>query len=215
VRSETWFHHSKLPFQKVWLLVWCWQNKKSIGATKDIVGVSYPTINRWFSRLRQALPVISGQLSELVEMDESFFGKRRYGKQHLVIGAIERKTRKIRLKLIKQRDRATLEEFALQYIVGGSQINTDTWWAYNELRWIGFRHTFHNHSIGQFSETNQIESLWSAIKRHLRTVYRNLSFSAVDLQDILKEWENRQNNPRLFYNVSNYLKATACSGLVK
>lgn len=212
VRSVTWFHHSKLSFQKIWLLIWCWQKKKSIGSTKDIVGTSYPTIRRWFRSFRIVLPHSKIALCGDIECDESFFGRRKYGHQTMVIGAIERHGRKIKLAVIKDRDKTTLEDFIETSIDIGSRVTTDAWFAYNEIDLLGYEHDYCNHSKGHFGPTNNIENLWSVIKRHIRSLYNNLSIR--DLTEILKEWENRQNNPELFYTVDNYLKVTVCSRLV-
>lgn len=210
VRAETWLKNSKLSFQKIWLIVWCWQKKRGIGATKDIAGVSYPTIRKWFRKMRQRLPRASkDKLSGIVEIDESFFGKRKYGHQTLVVGAIERNTRKLKLKIIQDRERNTLEQFTLGNVALGSKITTDYWRAYDELFLYGYSHTRCNHSIGHFGDTNLIENMWGVMKRHMRSLYHNLAIP--DLEYILVEWENRQNNPELFYTVDNYLGYQACS----
>ena len=211
VRSETWFRGSKLSFQKIWLIIWCWQKKKGIGVAKDISGVSYPTIRSWFRKLRRTLPRSHGsKLSGIIEVDESFFGKQKYGRQTIVIGAIERETRRLRLQIIKDRRRRTLERFTLQNVAFGSNVLTDYHEGYNELFLFGYDHRRCNHSIGHFGDTNIIENMWGVIKRHLISLYCNLSIT--DLKYILIEWENRQNNPDLFCTVDNYLKSRACSG---
>ena len=46
-------------------------------------------------------------------------------------------------------------------------------------------------------------------KKALRYIYRDPTFNLNDLELILRGWENRHNNPDLFYNEDNYLK-TAC-----
>ncbi len=217
VRAETWFRGSKLSFQKIWLIIWCWQKKRGIGATRDIVGVTYTTIRRWFRRLRKQLPRHNKEkLAGVIEIDESFFGRRRYGRQTIVIGAIERhKTmgrRRVRLKIIPDRERETIEPFVENNVEVGSLTLTDCLWSYNELELLGYDHEFCNHSKGHFGPTNLIENLWSVTKRHIRSLYNNLSAS--DLEYILVEWENRQNNPELFYTVEDYLKGAACSALV-
>ena len=73
---------------------------KSVGTTVDIVGVSYPTVRRWFRRFRALVPQSTLQLSGIVEVDESFFGKQKYGSQTIVVGAIERDTRRVRLQIV-------------------------------------------------------------------------------------------------------------------
>jgi hypothetical protein len=51
------------------------------------------------------------ELSGIVEVDESFFGKQKYGRQTMVVGAIERDTRRLRLQVIPDRAQDTLELF--------------------------------------------------------------------------------------------------------
>ncbi len=225
VKSETNFKHSNLSYQQIYLIIWCWQQKKSVGTIRDIVGISYPTINKWLTKLRGLLPRDQTKLSGIVEMDESFFGRMRFKTKlksgevksfKLVVGAIESDTRRVRLSMVQERDRETLEQFVLENITAGSHINTDAWGAYSELYLLGYTHDICNHSIGHFGPTNHIENLWGVIKRHLRSVYANrLNFSAQELNLILNEWQIRHNRPALMYNVSNYLNYAACSGLFK
>lgn len=154
---------------------------------------------------------LSLKLHKLVEIDESFFGKRRFGRQHCVIGAIERNTRKIKLELIDNRHKETIERFILNNVEQDSTVYTDSFHSYNDLNIIGYNHIDCNHSKGIFGPTNMIENLWSVIKRSLRNIHKTLSFNKEDLKYILIEWENRQNNPELFYNIDNYLKKCVCS----
>lgn len=216
VKSETWFRNSKLSFRQIWLITWCWQNKQSIGSTRRLCGISYPTVGKWFNKLRKALaqlPQPTDKLSGVVEIDESFFGKRCFGEQKIVVGAIESDTGRIRLQIIPNRERDTLESFVLDNVEGGSHILTDALPSYNELKWIGYTHDFCNHSIGHFGLTNHIENLWGVIKRHLRYLYGHLTLP--DLNLILREWEIRRNRPDIMYNVTNYLRVTVCSGLLE
>ena len=216
VKSETNFRYSNLSYRQIYALIWCWQNKQSIGSIRQIVRLSYPTVHKWLDKLRSLLPEDKSKLSGLVEIDESFFGKMKFTKSggfKLVVGAIERDSRKVKLEIVTNREQSTLEDFVLNTVEGGSQVNTDCWYGYNDLSWIGYTHEQYNHSKGHFSGTNHIESLWSVIKRHIRSVYGKLS--QVDLKLILREWEARQNRPELMYNVSNYLNAVVCSGLLQ
>ena len=210
VKSETIFKNSKLSFQNIWVLIWCWQNNQSIGTAKFLTGLSYLSVRNWYRKLRNALPDHSGDVLEgIVELDESFFGKQKYGKQCCVIGAIERdKTlgkRRVKLEIIADRYRDTIEKFVLDNVKIGSTTFSDSHGSYTELYLYGYKHSACNHNRGYFGPTNLIENLWGVIKRQVRRVYGYLSFSLEDLNGILKEWENRQNNPELFYNVDNYL----------
>ena len=207
------FSYCNLSFRQIIALIWCWQHKCSIGEIAKIAGVSYPTVNRWIKRLRASLEPVKGQL-EGCEVDGSFFGKKRFGQQKLVIGAIDQRNGQIRLKIIRKRDRHNAENFIKQAITPGSMVLTDGFTGYNELASLGYEWLACNHSKGFFGPTNHIENLCSVIKRTLRYVYRDLSFNLNDLALILREFENRYNNPDLFYNVDSYLKTRDRSGLV-
>ena len=209
VRSLTWFCGSNLSFQKLWLLIWCWQKQKAAGTTVDIVGVSYPTVRRWFRRFRALVPRSDLQLSGIVEVDESFFGKEKYGQQTIVVGAIERDTRRIRLQIAPDRAQDTLELFLTSTVNRTAHLTTDAFSGYSDLEFYGYSHERCNHSNGHFGPTNMIENFWGVIKRSLRRLYGKLTLA--DLRNILKEWEQRQNSPEMFYTVDNYLRATLCS----
>ena len=85
-----------------------------------------------------------------VEVDESYFGKQKYGKQRLVIGAIERHTKQIRLQLIYDRSRISCERFVQRSVCSGSLVATDGLDSYNELRYLGYDWTSCNHNVGIF-----------------------------------------------------------------
>jgi len=72
----------------------------------------------------------------------------------------------------------------------GTLVVTDKWYGYNELHLLGYGHESWNHSTGQFSATNQIEGLWSSIKRYLRKLYGCVPTK--NLESILTEWMARQ-----------------------
>ena len=209
IKSLTWFCGSNLSFQQLWLLIWCWQKQKATGTTVDIVGVSYPTVRRWFRRFRAMLPQSTLQLSGIVEVDESFFGRQKFGAQTIVVGAIERDTRRVRLQIIPDRAQDSLELFLTATVSRNAHITTDAHSGYMDLEFYGYSHERCNHSNGHFGPTNMIENFWGVIKRSLRRLYGKLTLT--DLRNILREWEQRQNQPELFYTVDNYLKATLCS----
>lgn len=207
VKAACWLKQSNLSFRSIWLLIWCWQQQKSVGTTVDITGRSYPTVRRWFRRFREHMPSSSLKLSGIVEVDESFFGKQRFGSQAIVVGAIERDTRRVRLQVIPDRAQGTLELFLSNTVRRGSHITTDAHAGYSDLEFYGYTHERCNHSFGHFGPANMIENFWGVLKRSLRRLYGRLTLA--DLPDILKEWEQRQNNPEMFYTVDSYLRATA------
>lgn len=192
-------------------LIWCWQHRQSPGSVRAALSIEYPTIERWYKRFRQHLPLDTlYRLSGIVEVDESYFGKRRYGHQVIVIGAIERfsdpttNTRHLKLQIIPDTNAETLEAFVEANIERDSLVVTDCHGGYNDLEFLGWTHETWNHSKGHLAGTNHIEQNWSVMKRYMRKLYGNIPTK--DLQLILNETVARHNQPELFSSPESYLR---------
>ena len=100
---------------------------------------------RWFARFRKQLPgssKLAAMLEGVVQVDESYFGKRRSKQpQHIVVGAKDTTAGRIALRITDSRDRQPLEQFVQDYIVAGSLVAIDKWWAYDELELLGYAHS--------------------------------------------------------------------------
>ncbi len=214
VKADTFFKGSNLSYKRIYVLIWCWQQKIGIGEVVKLTGMSYPTVERWIERFRKALPESDVVLEDIVEIDGSYFGRYKHGSQRLVAGAINPGSKQIVLKVVTNRDSEAVESFVNLYVKRGSLIRTDGLKSYNSESLEGYDHESCDHAMGYFGITNHIENLWSVMKRALRHIYRDLTFPLKRLNLILREWENRYNNPELFYNVSSYLKLRGCSKLV-
>ena len=90
-----------------------------------------------------------------MEIDESKFGKSKYGRGReiegvWVFGGIERESKKSFLVPLvgenPRRDAATLIPLIRKYIKPGSTIISDEWAAYNKISDHGHRHLTINHS---------------------------------------------------------------------
>lgn len=210
-KAHTWFHHSKLTYKQVFQLLWCWQHKKAPGDARDLVDVSYPTVRRWYERFRTYLPYKKypllasfNKLHDLVAIDESFFGKQRYGGQTIVAGAIEVASRRLRLRIIPDTTMPTIEQFVTSNIEKGTHLITDCARSYGDLEYLGYTRDYFNHSRFQFELSNHIECIWSSLKRHLRHLYGCIRTK--ELSSVLNEWEARFNDPTLFESPTNYLE---------
>lgn len=211
-KAATWFRGSNLRYQQMYLLLWCWQQRQAPGTACLVAGVSYPTVARWYWRFRALVPKDSTEmLSGIVEVDESWFGRKRYGHQTIVVGAIERDTSRLKLQVIPDTEQDSLEAFLEAQVARQTLVVTDYAAGYQQIDWLGFSHEAWNHSKGHFAGTNHIEGNWSAMKRYLRKLYGCVPTSRLQL--ILNEWTARHNNLRLFASPTTYLEAT-CSGLV-
>lgn len=45
-KALCWLRNSKLKYQQIFTLLFCWQSRQSPGSTKVATGLSYPTIQR-------------------------------------------------------------------------------------------------------------------------------------------------------------------------
>ena len=84
-------------------------------------------------------------------------------------------------------DRQPLEQFVQDYIVAGSLVASDKWWAYDELELLGYAHESLNHSKGRFAGTNQGENIWSVTKRHARKLFGGRILTR-QLDSLCREW---------------------------
>jgi len=178
-----------------------------------VAGVSYPTVARWYWRFRALVPPddTAQLLSGIVEVDEAYFGKKRYGAQTIVIGGIERDTKRLKLQVIPDTEQDSLESFLAASVDHHSLVVTGCHAGYNDIGFLGFGHEAWNQSAGHFAGTNHIEATWSALKRYLRKLYGCIPTHKLQL--ILNEWMARHNSLRLFASPAIFLQVT-CSGLV-
>lgn len=208
----SWLYGMKLNPRQLFILLWCWQERKSTEATMLKAEVSYTTMQRWYMRFRRQLPDTLPVLDGVVQMDESYFGKRRYKQtQHIVVGAKDPTTGQIALRITDSRDREPLERFVQDFIRPGSLVVTDKWWAYDELPLLGYGHESWNHSKGHFAGTNQGENVWSVSKRHARKLFGGRVLTK-NLTILCQEWMARANHPVLFNSPIEFLRFTVVPG---
>lgn len=208
----SWLYGMKLAPRQLFELLWCWQNRKSLEATMLFVRVSYPTVSRWFSRFRENLPEDTPLLEGLIQADESYFAKLKSKQDTLIVtGAIEQDTGRMVLQITGEfydgRSRDALESFVQDYIKPGSLVVTDKWYGYDELPLLGYCHKSHNHSKGDFANTNKAQLIWSVAKRHMRKLYGQRILTH-QLKELCKEWMARANHPNLFKDPLTYLRFT-------
>ncbi|GFV16652.1 mitotic-spindle organizing protein 2A [Trichonephila clavipes] len=118
-----------------------------------------------------------GGEGKIVEIDESMFGKMKYGKGkpangQWVFGGVERNSNKCFFRVVPNRTKEELLSVIKEWVVPGSVIISDCWKAYDCLSHEGYQHLRVNHSLTfkdpeTGAHTNSIQGTWSAIKRSL------------------------------------------------
>lgn len=214
--QASWLYGMKLTPRQLFLLLWCWQKRKSLEATVLKAEVSYTTARRWFERFRDNVPDTTPLLEGLVQADESYFSKKKSQQaKYIVTGAVEPHTGRKALRITGNHDtgrsRDVLEQFIQDTVQPGSLVVTDKWYAYDELPLLGYGHESHNHSKGDYASTNQAENIWSVNKRHARKLYGGRILTR-QLPDLLREWMARANKPELFSDPLTFLRFTVVPG---
>ena len=98
-----------------------------------------------------------------------------------MIGAKDRKTNKVRAKVIENTDAETLRGFVADHAADGATVFTDDAAAYKGMP---FEHESVRHSVGEYvndmAHTNGIESFWATLKRAHKGVYHKMSEKHLD-----------------------------------
>jgi transposase-like protein len=186
------FEDSPIGLDKWFAAVWMVANCKNGVSSYEIhraLGVTQKTA--WFMDHRIRLAMQSGTFEKVAgefEVDESFIGglarfmhKNRKHKitgtggagKAVVMGLLDRKTRKIRLRHVANTQRETLQGVVREYVKGGSYIFSDAWVAYNGLE-HEYVHQVIDHAetyVRGNVHTNGIENFWSLLKRGLKGTY--------------------------------------------
>jgi transposase-like protein len=214
VTSGTIFHDSHLSLWKWFLAVYLIaESKKGISANqlKRSLGVTYKTAWYLSHRIRAALREVDAQLLKgIIEVDETFVGGevegmgRGYkGNKVVVVGAFERGGA-IRLKVVRGRDRETLQGFIRENTAGDAQaIYTDEWPAYRGIADQDTEHEAVKHREGEYVKgdvhTNSLENVWSLLKRSIIGSYHQVSAKHLDtyLDELEFRFNNRE-NPHMF-----------------
>ncbi len=181
------FDHSstelKLWFYAIYLMA---QTRAGISAKQleRELGVTYKTAWRMFNHIRQLMASDGNILTGEVEVDEAYFHpnpqKRTTAKSHnsqVVFGMVERKGRAV-VKHVKSSGVRVLSKEISSSIASDATIYSDTHRSYKHLAKVGYVHFTINHSQQEYvngdRHTQNVENLWSNIKRGITGVYRHV-----------------------------------------
>lgn len=175
ITSCCWLKGAKLSLETIWLLLWCWQREVPLKQTTAIVGISYPTVYRYFSLFRDHIPperLEPPLLSNQVAVDEAFT------KDHCIMGAKEKGTRNIALRVLEVKDPSKHDAilFLTRYVVPGTHVCTDGSRIYRGIeKWHHLTHSYELHKKFEFTLTAEIEGLWGVFRTFVRRMYHHVT----------------------------------------
>ena len=162
IRINSWFEHSHLALQDIMNICKLFVENHSLKSIATKSGISYSnTAVDWASYIRELLKEFwTHNLSEvqlpsddIIEVDESFFGRRQKYMRGLnkteikiwVVGLISRKNNQMVMYPVDKRDASTLLWIIKRHCPIGSTIFTDGWAGYQGLNEEGYEHFTVNH----------------------------------------------------------------------
>lgn len=191
VKTNTVMQDSNIPLRE-WamsLYIMC-TNLKGVASMKLHRDLGITQSNAWHMvhRIREAWDEMGDRFDGPVEVDEAHIGgkeKNKHAKKKLhdkwptgksiVSGMKDRRTNKVRGKVIEHATAATLQEFIKDNVEPGTTVYTDEHRGYQGLD----NHETVNHSVGEYvrdqAHTNGIESFWALLKRGYTGTFHKMS----------------------------------------
>uniref|UniRef100_A0A2S2QAX3 ISXO2-like transposase domain-containing protein n=1 Tax=Sipha flava TaxID=143950 RepID=A0A2S2QAX3_9HEMI len=157
-------------------------------------------------------------IGEVVEIDESEFGRRKYHRGHRVegqwvFGDYERGSEDCFLIPVEDRSAEALVRIIEEWITPGTTIISNCWKAYSRLNEKVYNHFTVNHSVNfkdpeTGAHSNTIESTWHHAKVTLPNYKRKKEFYGryLAIYIFLKKFRNHELDPTVqFFNTAGSL----------
>lgn len=190
--AGTVFEKTTTPLQYWFYAIFVMANTRSGVSAKQLqreLGVTYKTAWRIFKQIRMLMAEVGGgMLDGIVEVDETFVGgktknrKTKFGigsiDKEILMGMVERGG-KVYMKHVPNTGKWTLLNQIRENVTPKATVYSDEWPAYISLSKYGYVHDSVKHSAYEYARgevhTQNIENVWSHLKRGITGVYRQVS----------------------------------------
>ncbi|MBI2612031.1 IS1595 family transposase [Candidatus Gottesmanbacteria bacterium] len=214
--AGTIFEKTTTPLQYWFYAIFIMSVTRSGVSAKQLqreLGVTYKTAWRMFKQIRILMANVNNNLMDgTVEVDETFIGgagkNRRYKwdgnekEKQVVMGMVQRNGRAY-LKHIPNTGKWTLLKQIKDNVDPQARVITDEWGGYIQLPKYGYKHDVVRHKdtyvVGDIY-TQNVENLWSILKRGIYGVYRVVSkkYLQAYIDEYAWRYNHRQFNDKMF-----------------
>src|SRR3990167_8203671 len=178
--AETVFHKSSTSLKTWFYAIFLMSTSKNGVSAKEIerqTGVTYKTAWRIQRHVRMLMKPGNNPLKGTVEIDDTYIGGKRPGKRGRgasgktpVIGMVERKGG-VKANVVDDLKKRTVKPIISNSIEKNSEVFTDEFLSYQDIKKYDFEHDVIKHRIKQYVKgkvhTNTIEGFWSQLKRSI------------------------------------------------
>jgi transposase len=213
--AGTIFDHSSTPLTLWFYAIYLMAATRAGISAKQLereLGVTYKTAWRMFHQIRKMMGDDGSILTGEVEVDETYMHPdpmkntrlknsqgKRYHNSQTVFGMVERGG-KAKVKHVISSGASVLVPEIKDNVKAGTTIYSDEYASYIKLPTYGYLHAAVNHSKRQYTagnvHTQNVENLWSNMKRGIRGVYRHVD--AQYLQAYIDEYAFRYSHRKDF-----------------
>jgi len=220
--AGTIFHKSRTPLTSWFYAVYLMSTNKAGTSAKQIereLGVTYKTAWRMMHQIRTMMDATDEQLSGVVEVDETYVhantfkrssARKRYGFDarrtgQIVFGIVQRGGM-VKVWHVQSSGTRTLVPLIKEHVKRGTRVHSDGYGAYQKLDLWGYPHETTNHGQGQYVDgdnyTQNIENVWSHLKRGIKGVYRHIGPKYVQAYANEFAWRySYRNHPSMFWSL--------------
>lgn len=194
------------------------------------IGVTYKTAWRMMHQIRSMMGNQHTKLEGDVEVDEAYIhpntfkrssARRKYGRDarrtgEILFGAVQRGG-DVRIWHVKSSGVRVLQLIILSNVKDGSIVHSDGHGSYRRLSYFGYEHRTTNHEKHEYytpeSYTQNIENVWSHIKRGIKGVYRHVNPGYLQLyaNEFAWRYNHRHHNVLFWYLLTDVISSPVSS----